>query len=76
MQPSAFTSLGADHQYSETAQIDIYVGIVQSLPNTRIFFPVGNFELDRVETSLSIDDLHNDTWGKTDTQWRQVRAIT
>lgn len=27
------------------------------LPNTIIFFPDGNFELDRVETSLSIEDL-------------------
>lgn len=43
---------------------DIWVGILHSLPNTRMFFPDGNFELDRVETSLSMDDLHNDTWRK------------
>lgn len=30
---------------------------MQYAPNTRMFFPVGNFELDLVETSLSMDDL-------------------
>lgn len=33
----------------------------QYSPNTRIFFPDGNFELELVETSLSIEDLQETT---------------
>ena len=29
------------------------------IPNTSMFFPDGNFELERVETSLSISDLQD-----------------
>lgn len=28
------------------------------LPNTRMFFPDGSLDLDRVETSLRIEDLY------------------
>lgn len=33
---------------------------MQYAPNTRMFFPVGNFELDLVETSLSMEDLQQE----------------
>lgn len=33
---------------------------MQYTPNTRMFFPAGNFELDLVETSLSMEDLHQE----------------
>lgn len=33
---------------------------MQYTPNTRMFFPVGNFELELVETSLSMEVLHQE----------------
>lgn len=35
-------------------------GLLQYSPKTRMFFPVGNLELDLVETSLSMEDLHQE----------------
>lgn len=40
------------------------------LPKTRIFLPAGNLDLDRVETSLSIEDLekeHHSRWNDVHT---------